>query len=351
MSRFVAPDLAALGKPPAVIPVDFEAIRQQRDENIIAAMEKFGVQYDVNTVLTDPIVIGHSEGGGYQEMLWRQRVNEAIESLSLASAQGSALEHIGGTYTRTDRLYFVSDPNSPPDTFEATFDEDRQEWVETDNHYRARIALSFEAFSTAGPRGAYIFHALELDGVRDLADAEAYSEEQGATYSDILHADAYSMGDINTPFTGRADGDPVLAPEALIIALPTESYGPADQALLDRVWLALSNKEVRPMCDNVRVEAAAVEQYTIDVTLTYLPGADPEPLRLAAVARLETYARARRRVGFDIQREVIGGRAAIDDQVFVTVTSPATNISPGPTGSAECTGVTVTMVQGDGSWL
>lgn len=361
MSRFRAPDLAALGKPPAVVPVDFEAIKTDRDNVLIAALAQYGISFDVNKLLTDPMIIAYSEGGGYYESLWRERVNQAIESLSLASATGASLEHIGGTYTQTDRLYLVADENNPPSTFEATFDAARQEWVETDDNYRSRIALSFEAFSTAGPEGAYIFHVLELDGVRDIADVACYSEEDGATYRDTLHADAETEGHRLTAFDGRDDGDPVLAPEILIIVLPTSAYGAADQALLSRAFVAAAGRDllglagekftgVRPIGDNVRIEAADVQQYAIEVTLTYAPGADPAPLRAAAEQRLQAYANARRRIGSDIQREVIGGRAALDDTVHVQVVSPASNIVPGPYGAAECTGITVNLVQDIGTW-
>ena len=273
MSRFVAPDLEALGDVPQVIPVVYEDIKTARDEYLVAALAQAGITYDVTSLETDPLVIAYSEGGGFQEMNFRQRVNEAIRGLSLATAITGDLDHIGATYAGIGRLIYPNAIDNPPAN--SQWDALRGKWVETDTIFRARIKLAFEAFSTAGPEGAYVFHALELDGVRDIADAAAYSEEDAATYSDpILHADAYSMGLVATPFTGRANGNPVLAPEILIVALPTLAYGAADQALLNRVFTACTAEDVRPLGDNVRVEAATITAYDIEVTLYYAPGSD-----------------------------------------------------------------------------
>ena len=75
-----------LGDVPAVVAVDFEAIKSGRDDYLVAALAKFGISYDITTLETDPLVIAYSEGGGYAETNWRQRVNEAIRALSLATA-------------------------------------------------------------------------------------------------------------------------------------------------------------------------------------------------------------------------------------------------------------------------
>lgn len=349
MSRFVAPDLSDLGDVPQVVPVDFETIKAGRDDYLIAALAAFGIDYDLTKLETDPLVIAYSQGGGYQEMLFRQRVNEAIRGLSLATAIGGDLDHIGATYAGIGRLIYENAEDDQPAN--SQWNALLGKWVEADATFRARIVLAFEAFSTAGPEGAYVFHSLELDGVRDIADAVVYSEEDDATYSDpVLYADAYSMGLISAPFAGRADADPVLAPEILIVVLPTTQYGAADKALLDRVFTACTAEEVRPIGDNIRIEAAAVIAYDIQVTLYYAPGADASALAAKAKERLEAYAADRRRIGLAIQREVIGGRAAVDNKVTVEVILPAADIEPSPKGVGQVGTVTVNVVQTEGSW-
>lgn len=82
----------------------------------------------------------------------------------------------------------------------------------------------------------------------------------------------------------------------------------------------------------------------------YAPGADAAAMAALAKTRLEAYAADRRRIGLAIQREVIGGRAAVDNKVTIEVTSPATDIEPGPKGAGQVGTVTVTTVQTAGSW-
>lgn len=348
MSRFVAPELESLGDVPLVVPVVFEDIKAGRDAYLVAALARLGIDYDVTALETDPLVVAYSEGGGYQETLFRQRVNESIRGLSLAMARAGDLDHIGATYAGIGRLVYDNDADDQPAN--SQWDPLRAKWVEIDRLFRARIKLAFEAFSTAGPQGAYVFHALELDGVRDVADAAAYSEEDEATYSVTLHADAYSMGLVTTPFAGRAEDDPVLAPEILIVVLPTRAYGAADQALLNRVFKAVTAEDVRPLGDNVRIEAAAVTTYNIAVNLYYAPGADTATIKTAAEARLAAYAADRRRVGFQVQRDVIGGRAAPDNSVTVDVVSPPADIVPGSKGAAQVGTITVNPIQIPGTW-
>ncbi|MDG9791984.1 baseplate assembly protein [Brucella anthropi] len=348
MSRFVAPNLADLGDVPSVVAVDFEEIKSSRDEYLIAALERFGVAYDVEKLETDPMVIAFSEGGGYQEMKFRQRVNEAIRALSLATAIGGDLDHIAATYAGISRLVYDNAADDQP--FNSQWDDVLGKWVELDDIFRSRILLAFEAFSTAGPEGAYTFHALELDGTRDIADVAVYSEEDAAVYTDGLHADAFSMGWIPAPFTGRNTGDPVLAPEILIVVLPVIGYGAADQALMDRTFTAVTPKDVRPIGDNVRIEPATVTPYNIEVTLYYAPGVDVSAMAAEAKRRLTGYAQSRRRIGLAVQREVIGGRAAVDDNVTVEVTSPASDIEPGSKGVGQVGTIIVNTVQTQGSW-
>lgn len=348
MSRFIAPNLNDLGDVPAVEDISFEDIKTGRDAFLTAALKKLGIDYDVTSLETDPLVIAFSEGGGYNEMKFRQRINEAIRSLSLVTAIGGDLDHLGTTYAGISRLVYENDKKDRPE--DADWSEEKEKWVENDDTYRARILLAFEAFSTAGPEGAYAFHALELDGIRDVADAAVYSEEDAATYSDTMFSDAFSMGQKKTPFANRNEGAPVLAPEVLVVIAPTQNYGDADQELLDRVFNAVTAADTRPIGDNVRIEAAKKHNYNINVLLYYAAGADVAALKQEAEKRLSAYAKARRRIGLSIQRDVIGGRAAVGDGVTVNIVEPTSDIEPGPKGFGEVNEIKVVPVQTRGTW-
>ncbi|NDV88803.1 baseplate J protein [Aurantimonas aggregata] len=337
MSRFVQADLAALGPMPAVLEVDFEEIRARRGEYLKLALSEFGLDYDVTTIEASPLMVAVARGGGYEEMLFRQLVNEKVRAVSLANAGGGDLDHIAATYY--ELLSRQSD-----------VDEQGNVIVESDDRFRDRVALASEAFSTAGPLGAYVFQVLELDGVPDIADAWAYSEEDAATYSAGLHADAYSVGARSTPFAGRGNGDPVIAPEVLVVILPAVAYGPCDQSLLDRAYAAASARDVRPIGDNVRIEPAAVVDYAVEMTITYARGADPAPLIAAAEVAVRSYVDKRRRVGVKAEVHGIFGAAYVSGVEAVTGISPTTDVAGGSKQAPNCTGVTIHAVQSEGSW-
>ena len=335
MSRFVAPDLGALGALP-LVPVDYEAAETRRVEYLKAALTAYGIDWDVEALETDPLRIAFTEGGAWPEMLLDQRINESIRKNFITTDDIAALRHIAATY------YGISQ--------QVDVDDQGNEVLEDIERFRDRIVLAPEAFSTAGPEGAYTFHTLELDGEQDIADAYTYGEEDEATYSDTLHADAYSVGKRSTPFGGRDDGDPVRAPEILVVAVPSVAYGAMDQDLLDRAWWAVTSKDVRPLGDNVRVESAEVIDYAVDMTITYALGADPEPLIAQAAAAAGIYVANRRRVGVKAERLGIGGCGYVSGVETVTLTSPATDVGGGSKQVPNCTGITVTAVQSEGSW-
>ena len=340
MSRFVAPNLSKLGNLP-LVQVDFETTETARRAFYVAALKAHGIDYDVENLETDPVRIAFSEGGAYQEMALDQRINEAIRNLSLAATQDDgALDHIGATYYGVSRgTDFDGDGNPVP--------SDRE-------RFRNLISLAPEAFSTAGPEGAYVFHTLELDGEPDVADVATYSEEDGATYSNsVLFADAFTEGRRAAAFENRAEGDPVLAPDVLVVALPSVAYGPMDSALLARIWKALQSKGadgIRPLGDNVRVEAPTILPYVVEMELTYARGADPTPLVEEARKRVKAYTDARRRVGVVSQRVGIGGAAHVTGVEHVNLIHPATDVGGGSKQAPECTAIVVRVIQSEGTW-
>ncbi|MFT7099200.1 MAG: phage-related baseplate assembly protein [Rickettsiales bacterium] len=72
----------------------------------------------------------------YRELLLRNRINEAAKANMLAYASGSDLDNLAAFYG-VERLA-----------------------DEEDDRLKIRTQLALEGFSTAGPVGAYIFHAL-----------------------------------------------------------------------------------------------------------------------------------------------------------------------------------------------
>lgn len=102
--------------------------------------------------------------------------------------------------------------------------------VEENENYRERIHLAPESFSTAGPDGAYIYHAKSAEP--DIIDVVPTSPEPGRVLLSILLKDGQ---------------------------LP-------NQAVLDKVYAAVSPKTVRPLTDHITVAPPEIVEYDIDVT-------------------------------------------------------------------------------------
>ena len=119
--------------------------------------------------------------------------------------------------------------------------------------------------STAGPVGAYIFHALSADP--DVLDASVQSPAPG---------------------------------EVLISVLSRTGDGTAGPNLVSAVNATLNADEVRPLCDLVAVQAAEILTYSIEATLTVYPGPDSEVVRTAAQNAAQVYADAQHRLGRDV---------------------------------------------------
>lgn len=335
MSRFIAPDLSKLPTLPLKKP-DFEQTLEARLADFNARATAVGKQYNVSKIEADPIVINQRVGAD-REIEVRADHNDKVKSVLLSTAWGPYLDHIAATYYGISRLVEeVSD--------------DGTKTFESDDDFRARIALAPEAFSTAGPEGAYIFHCLELDGTRDIVDVVAYSEEDEATYSEGLHADAFNMDQRSTPFTGRSTGDPVLAPEILLVILPDKDYGNCDQELLTRAYRAVTSKEVRPLCDNVRIEAPKIIEYEIEAVLKFAQGADRNKILEEAQKRVAAYIAARRRIGATIQRLGIGAAMKVDDVLELQITKPAADVITGSKGVGHCAVVNLTAEEGEATW-
>lgn len=101
--------------------------------------------------------------------------------------------------------------------------------AESDDRYRTRIQQAPEAFSCAGPVGAYRFHAL-------------------AAHPDIAEVSIW------TPVPGTVDVRPVLAGGEL-----------PDEEVLAKVRAALNADDVRPLTDTVTVQAPELVEYRIHV--------------------------------------------------------------------------------------
>lgn len=291
---FTAVDLSKLPFPDAVEVLDFEVILaemladyQSRDPAFSALVE------------SDP-AYKVLEVAAYRELLLRQRVNEAIKAVTLAYANDADLDQIAARYNVERLLIDAGNPTAIPPV---------PPTYESNDSLRRRVQLSFEGFSTAGPEGAYIFHALGSD-------------------ARVLDADARS------PVPGQV----------IVAVLSNVGSGVAPSDLLDAVNTTLSDEDVRPLTDQVLVESAVIVNYAITAQLTLYPGPDATVVLDAANAAALAYAETNHRLGRDIT--VSGLFAALHQEGVqnVALTSPAANIVVDRNQASYCTGITITSV-------
>ncbi len=250
MSAFTGVDLSQLPPPDVIEQLDFETILA----NVLADLQGVFPEFDA-LVESDP-AYKIAEVLAYRELHLRQRINESSLATMLAFAANADLDHIGARYN-VERL--VVDPGDasaiPP--VPATY--------EPDADFRRRIQLSFEAFTTAGSTGSYIYHALSASG--QVRDASATSP----------------------------------APtQVTVYVLSRTADGAADEFLLADVLAALNAEQVRPMTDLVNVLSASIVEYQIEAELTPYPGPDAGLVVAAAHAALQTYVDSVHRLGYDV---------------------------------------------------
>lgn len=246
----VAIDLSQLAVPRVIEEIDYEQILAELLADLLERYPTLDIPDE-----SDPL---HKllEIAAYREMIVRQRVNEAAKSVMLAYAIGTDLDNLGALFNVARLQTHPGDPSAVPP---------QPPRYETDPDFRRRILLSLQGLSTAGPEGAYIYHALTAAG--GVLDASATSPTPGDVVVTVL----------------ARDGD-----------------GTASQTLLDSVNTAVNAESVRPLTDRVTVQTAEIIPYAITATLYFYPGPDSQVVLAEAREAAEKYAEEHHRLGKDI---------------------------------------------------
>jgi phage-related baseplate assembly protein len=283
MPRFTAIDLTGLTPPDVVETLSFESILTTLKNDVTTRLSLMGVEFDVAMLESEPVV-KVLEVAAYRETVLRARVNSAARAVMLAFAQNNDLDQLGA--------YYVTPRESG----------------ETDERYRTRIQLAPEAFSTAGPSGAYAYHTYMVD--ESIKDVGVYKSAPGTV--DVL------------PLVDTGNGMP-------------------STDLIEAVRTHLDQPDIRPLTDVLNVRAPSLTQYDIAVTLTIAEGPDSNLVKAAAQTALAAYALARHKVGVVAYRSGITRAAQVDGVENVVITSPSADVDPGIGGVAYANSITVTV--------
>lgn len=292
-SAFTAVDLSRLPFPAVVEPLDVEAI-------VAAMLADLRVRDPAFTALveSDP-AYKVLEVCAYRELLLRQRVNEAAKGVLLAYAAGADLDQIAANFNVQRLVLAPANPSTLPPTPAV---------LEPDDDLRRRVQLAFEGLSTAGPEGAYVFHALGAHP--DVLDASATSPAPGVVAVSVL---------------SRVGSGAPAAP------------------LLAAVAAALADENVRPLTDQVNVVAATIVNFTVVASLTLYPGPDSAVVLAEANARLTDYLARSRRLGRDVTRSGVFAALHAEGVQNVALAEPAADVVVTAAQAAFCTARTVNV--------
>ena len=287
-------DLSRLPAPLVLETLDFEVLYQEAltdfrglmGDNWSAALE------------SDPVV-KLLEKAAYDKMLGRARINDAAKALLLAFARDSDLDHLAANYNVQRLLVVAADPGAVP-PIEAQY--------ESDDSLVERTLLAFEGMSIAGPRDAYVFHAMSADG--RVADARASSPSPATVEVSILSR----IGE-----------------------------GLASEDLLEVVRQALNDEEVRPVGDRLIVQSASLIDYQVEAVLYLYPGPEIELSLTEARASLERYINTQRRLGRDIRRSAIHAALHVSRVQRVELIHPVEDVVVLDHEAANCTGSSVVI--------
>jgi len=294
MSAFTAVNLSRLPALDLIEPLDFETILARLIDALRARYPAF------DAVLESDPAIKLAEVAAYAELLLRQRINEAAKSVMLAYATGTALDHIAAGYNVERQVITPANPAAFPPVPAV---------LEPDDELRRRVQLAFEGFSTAGPDGSYIFHAL-------------------GAHADVLDASVAS------PSPG----------EVVVTVLSRSNGGTPAADVLAAVAATLNADRVRPLTDHVSVQPAVIVPWALDADLSLWPGPDAAVVEAAAQANIAAYLAGQQRLGRSIHRSALLAALHVEGVRSVLLASPSMDVLLDATQCGHCTNVNIKAV-------
>ncbi|MGI0120077.1 baseplate assembly protein [Zooshikella sp. RANM57] len=238
MSEYTAIDLSQLPAPDVIEQLDYESIFNA----MLDQLKSYGFTALVESDPAYKIL----EISAYRELLIRQQFNERAQSLLLAYAQGADLDHIGANYGVKRKMIKPAEikDNQPIPAV-----------MESDDEFRRRIQLGPEGYSTAGPEGAYLFHASKAHD--QILDVKPYSLQPG---------------------------------EVTVCYLPRSEVNAAlDQEIKQALEATLNREDIRPLTDKVIIRRAEIIPYQIEADVHVFHGPSKDTIQHEVEKQLNTY--------------------------------------------------------------
>ena len=189
----------------------------------------------------------------------------------------------------------------------------------------------------AAPAGSW---SLSKPFWEDLNLALNLADETDGAFDPTLGAlvDLWGFGP-----AGRRD---VLSPTpgaVQVTVLSVNNNGVPTAGELASVSAELNNEDVRPLTDNVTVQAAGIVTYAITATIFVNDGPDSSVVLANCQTAAQTYATARFKIGADVNLSGIYAALHQPGVEKVVLTSPSANLDITPTQAGRCTAITLTL--------
>lgn len=302
MSQLV--DLSKLPAPDVLEEIDFESLLAERKAKFISLYpEDEQAYWTARLAMEAEPIVKLLEENCYLQMLERQRINNAAKATMLAYATGTDLDVIAANYN-VSRLVIQEAEN--------TVNPALEEILESDDDFRARVQLKFEALSGAGPRKAYTYHALSADG--KIADVSV--ESPAPAYVDVTVLSRFNDG------------------------VPTDE-------MIKKVVTVLNDEDVRPIADRVNVKKAQKVEYQVNAKLHLFRGPQIEPIKATAEKNLSQLINQTKRLGRDITISALHSALHVAGVQKVELLEPLSDIVLNNEQAGYCTATTITLVISD----
>ena len=231
----------------------------------------------------------------YHAMIMRQRVNDAAKASFLATSTGADLDNLAAFYGLQRNV------TNPDDVANGGLPV-----MELDADFRKRIIPAVDGFSTAGPIKAYEYWSATVEGVRN---ASAISPNPG---------------------------------EVLVSLLGYSANGLPAAGVVEEVNTILNSEDIRPLTDQVTVQAGTLTDYTIVARLTFFPGVGRDMALEAAQTAIEKFVADSQLLGYDITRSEIFKALHQEGVHNVNLTEPAADLIFAKTHAGNCTNIALT---------
>ncbi|NUZ11754.1 baseplate J/gp47 family protein [Pseudoalteromonas sp. McH1-7] len=313
--NFSAVDLGQLPASDLLAPVQFDTLYNELKQALAAACPDLG-----EPLPSDPLA-KLMEVFAYRELLLRHQINEGAQQVLLAKATSSELDYLGNRFLVT------------------------REVDESDARFRERIRLALEGFSTAGPIGAYCFHAFKaLPQVKDvfvespefaLLQVEPPLSELVPAQTKLLHCTHAAR------LQDAAPGD------VAITVLTDSGNGIPSQDEITAITDYLFQEEIRPLTDRPRILAAEVKEFTLHAKLYLYPGPDEQKVKTLVERSVKQWLQAHHKLNHDIRMSGLYGALHQTGVQRVELVSPTEDIINAPWQAAYCTKVEVEIAGRD----